>query len=853
MQKKCLIVDGNSLVFRAFHALPPMNALDGTPTNAIHGFMTMLLKAVESYEADFCIIAFDEKEKTFRHKKFDAYKAGRAETPEELKIQIPLLKEILTKTGLSVLSKGGYEADDILGTLAQKCKKEGLFALLLTGDRDALQLVDENTALLYTKKGISEIHYFTEEEVKNHYGVYPRQVVDWKALMGDSSDNIPGIPKVGEKTATKLIQEYDNLENVLENADKIKGKLGESIRENKALAYLSRELARILTSVPINCDIAESKVQKLKNAKTDFSKLQLKNIIEKLDKLFKAESADSEEKSAEAEPCNIDIEEIRDEGELFKALSSLKGAEVAMFFDESSLHIADIEKEYRVVFAENQASLFSDNEGLERESLKKHLLALQDKKLVCYDAKAFFYSLDGLGIDYLIPEYDCLIISQLICPSPRKNNALPFSSASELLRLYKGLMPTLEEKGLKELYFSIEKPLSRVLFDMEKAGFMVDKEYLKRLGHGYDERIEKLKDEIFSLMGLEKFNLNSPKQLGEALFIRLGLPYPGGKTKSYSTDAETLEKIIAHHPAISKILEYRHISKLNSTYVVPLCEKADKNGRIHSSFDQAGAVTGRISSNDPNLQNIPTRSLEGREIRKAFIAKEGYILIDADYSQIELRILAHISGDENMLNAFRQNQDIHRSTASSIENVPLSEVTDEQRSAAKAVNFGIVYGISDFGLARNIGIPIWKANEFINKYFEKYPKIKDLMEELQRMAEEKGYAETLYGRRRSLPELKSKNHNLRSFAKRAAINTPIQGSAADIIKLAMIRVHERLKKEKLDAKLILQVHDELIIEAEEGIKAYVSKLLKEEMEKVVDLKLPLLADVNTGKNWYESK
>lgn len=843
MQKKCLIVDGNSLIFRAFHALPPMTALDGTPSNAIYGFMMMLLKAIESYSPDFCVLAFDEKKKTFRHEKFTAYKAGRAATPEELKAQIPLVKEILQAGGLGVVSLPGFEADDLLGTIAAHCKKENMQALLLTGDRDALQLVNENTALLYTRKGISEIVYFTPETVFAHYGVRPDQVVDWKALMGDSSDNIPGVPKVGEKTSVKLLQSYETLDNILEHADEISGKLGENIRENKALALLSKELATIITNAPLAFDIHAWTLDKLPACIAALDALQLRSVIEKIRRLY-----------PDAAPTQTAIVEIESKEAFINFIARLKNEPVALHITADALYLCQRDTSCRLTLGDRQQTLFhNESKGLSLSVLQEEAKSLFTRPIICYDAKQLYYLFAGYQLPPFQLHFDTAIAAYLIDPTQRKKDPAPFENANELYKLYLSQMETLKQRDMLQLYHDIEQPLIDVLYAMEKVGFKVDPEYLKKLGEGYDLKIEELKQKIYASTGEYGFNLNSPKQLAEVLFVKLKLPSLKENASGASTDAETLEKLLPHHESIAYILEYRQLTKLKSTYIVPLLEKADASGRIHSSFDQTGTVTGRLSSNDPNLQNIPTRTLTGREIRRAFVAKEGYVLVDGDYSQIELRILAHISQDKAMLEAFRLGQDIHRRTAAEIEEIPLDAVSDEQRSAAKAVNFGIVYGISDFGLARNIGIPIYKAKKFIDKYFEKYPSIQNTMEQFKAEAKELGYAETLYQRKRPLPELKSKNVHIRNFAERAAINTPIQGTAADIIKLAMIRVKKRLEKEKLDAKLILQVHDELILEANEHCAEEAAALLKEEMESVASLRVPLVCEVNIGANWYESK
>lgn len=846
MKETCMIVDGNSLMYRAFHALPSMD-VNGVYTNAVHGFLMMLLKALEDYHPEYCCIAFDEHGPTFRHTDYEEYKAGRAPTPDELRPQFPLIKEILTAMGLGVISLQGYEADDLLGTISQQCNQKDIRALLLTGDRDALQLVSEKTNLLFTRKGISEIVLYDPKTVESIYGVAPSQVTDWKGLMGDSSDNIPGIPGVGEKTSVKLLKEYGTLENVLDNAENIKGKLGENIRNNKEQAVLSKRLATIRLDVPISYQLKDWSVTRLQDGLDALKKYQLNTIMDRVTRITGAQP----EKAADAV-----VWQTADSGEkIGRFISSLRDGPVALLVEDDEITLSQGTKGLRIALAAGQQSLFDTRDGLTYEEALKALTPVFKKQMITHDGKALFHRLSKLGLPLPALLWDTMVAAYLISPLEKSYALQAFASRDSggVEALYQEQYRQMENQNMLSLYQNIELPLIRVLFDMEQEGFQVDAEVLRNLGNGYTGRADALQQNILRSANVGEFNINSPQQLGKVLFEDLGLPTRRKTTRGYSTDAATLESLLDLHPVVQMILDYRQVAKLNSTYIEPMLRKMDKSGRIHTTFDQTVAATGRISSNDPNLQNIPVRTDMGREIRRAFIAREGHVLVDGDYSQIELRILAHMSGDKSMSDAFLKQQDVHTRTAAEVNGVPMDKVTPDMRAAAKAVNFGIVYGISDFGLARNIGISRKEAADFIKTYFHHYPGVHEYMERAKEDGYKNGYAETLYGRRRPLPELSNRNFNIRSFGERAAMNTPIQGTAADIIKAAMVKVHAILQEKGLKSRLILQVHDELIIEAPLDEKEIVAVLLKTAMENVIALNVPLVCDVNIGSSWYESK
>lgn len=856
MKETFLIVDGNSLMHRAFHALPLLTASEGVYTNALQGFLGMLFKVFQEEKPRYCAVAFDEHGPTFRHTVYPEYKAGRMETPQELRMQFPMIREILAALGIGVYSLSGYEADDLLGSLSQKAEAEGLKALLLTGDRDALQLVRGDTSLLFPQKGFSETMLFTPQTVKEHYGITPEQVPDWKGLMGDSSDNIPGIPGVGEKTAVKLLNEYNTLENVLENADKIPGKLGERVREHADLARFSKDLATIRLSAPVNISLHDCRLNRMQNALPLMEKYRLISLSRRLTSLLP-----SDMDAPAPAPSVHDIpfqpwQELTTLPDITKTAQLLfdSSEPVAMYLGDALTLAAGDGRRYRI-------SLTGDllTPGLDPQEALCALSPLYKKPLVVHGGKTLLHRLKAANAP--LPEsflWDGMLAAYLMDPQERSYALSPFTAtgeedAAQLLSLYKRQQAALGDAGMLPLLKDMELPLVHVLFSMEQAGFMVARDTLSSLGADFTRQIEALREQVYQLTGVRGFNLNSPQQLSQVLFETLKLPAGKKSQKGYSTSAEILEGLSELHPAIEPLLQYRQLVKLNGTYIEGLLRLMGRDGRVHTTFDQTGTATGRISSNEPNLQNIPVRTDLGREIRRAFIPRQGWVLLDADYSQIELRVLAHLSGDANMVEAFKLGQDIHTRTAAEVFGVPMEQVTSQMRSSAKAVNFGLVYGISDFGLARNTGVSRKEAAEFIRRYFERYPGVRAFMDEAVRQGKEKGYAQTLFGRRRKLPELSSPRSNIRNFGERVAMNTPVQGTAADIIKLAMVRIYRALEKENLEARLTLQVHDELLIECPPQEVETASRLLKSCMEEVVALSVPLIAEVNHGPSWYETK
>ena len=846
MRETLLAVDGNSLMHRAFHALPLMDA-NGVYTNAVHGFLSMLLKAAQDLSPRYIAVAFDLPAPTFRHTAYADYKAGRRAMPEEMRPQFPVIKEILSAMRLGVLTAEGYEADDILGTLSRKCRENGLDCVLLTGDKDALQLVGDGTKVLFTRKGITESTLFDSAGVKEYFGVTPEQVTDWKGLMGDTSDNIPGIPGVGEKTAVKLLSEYGSLENVLAHGMEIKGKLGEKVRDNAEQARFSKDLATIRPTAPIEFNLNAFDASHMADGLPALRKYQLNGVAGRLEKL----SPDAAPAPAgEAPEMAFTEETLKTAEEIAAFLASAENQPAALHVTPTRMTVA---VPGRLAEIQLQQDMLSP--GLLPEEAWLALKPLLSQKLYVHDGKALLHLLADQGLPQPEFAWDTMLGAYLRNPQEKSYALSQFAreDAAGVLTLARNQEKQLEADGMLPLMRDVEMPLLYVLFDMEQAGFRVDGKVLSDLGAEFTRQAEELKEEVYRLTGVRGFNLNSPQQLGKVLFEDLNLPHGKKTQKGYSTDADTLEKLSDAHPCIAPILKYRQVVKLNGTYIDALLRKMDAQGRVHTSFDQTGTATGRISSSEPNLQNIPVRTQMGREIRKAFVAGPGCVLADADYSQIELRVMAHFSGDAAMVDAFQKGQDIHTRTAAEVYGVPMEDVTREMRSSAKAVNFGLVYGISEFGLARNIGVSRYQAADFIARYFQRYPGVKKYMDAAVKQGYDQGYAVTMMGRRRQLPELKSGNANVRSFGERAAMNTPVQGTAADIIKLAMVRVHDALKKEGLNARLILQVHDELLIEAPREETETVSRILRECMEQVYALKVPLVAEVKTGESWYETK
>ncbi len=854
MKDTFLLVDGNSLMHRAFHALPIMDN-GGVYTNAIFGFLNMLLKVIKEENVRYLAVCFDEHGPTFRHTVYADYKAGRSATPIELRQQFETIRALLTDMGVKWYTLAGWEADDLLGTLSLKGVEAGVAPLLLTGDRDALQLVGGGTELMFTRKGISETIRFTPARVHEEYGFSPEQVTDWKGMAGDSSDNIPGIPGVGDKTAVKLLQQYGTLENVLAHTDEIKGKLREKIETWADQARQCKELATIRRDAPITWTLSDCALPDLKQGIPALQKLKLNSIIRRLGE----EPAETPAPAAEAAPLTLlpygDVQVLSSAWELE---AWLPGAvrPLAVYISDVSISVADSAGKCCLV------TLGGDllNPGADPAEVLAVLAPALQEPAVVHDGKKLLHTLRKAGLP--LPEkfhWDAMLGAYLLNPQEKSYSlsalcpGMP-EDARALMSLFTWQRGRVEQDGMLRLMQEVEMPLSLALFRMESVGFTVDTAFLRQLGDRYVKEIEEARQEIFRACGTSSFNVNSTQQLGEVLFEKLQLPHGKKTTRGYSTSAEVLENLRDIAPeVIDPILRYRQLTKLNSTYVEGLLRLVDTEGRVHSYFDQVATATGRISSSEPNLQNIPVRTQEGREIRRAFLPQNGWVLLDADYSQIELRLMAHFSGDEAMVEAFRTGQDVHARTASEIFDVPLSEVDATLRSRAKAVNFGLIYGISGFGLARNTGVTQKEAREFISRYFAKYPGVKRFMDDATADGEKNGYAVTLMGRRRYLPELKSPKSVIREFGKRAAMNTPVQGTAADIIKLAMVRVDQALRRENLRSRLILQVHDELLLECPPEEVSQAAALLTRCMEEVITLDVPLLAEVHQGSNWAEAK
>ena len=837
---KLLVLDGNSIVNRAFYGIKLLTTKDGRYTNAIYGFMNILLNLLKEVQPDEVAIAFDLKAPTFRHKMYDGYKATRKGMPEELAQQMPVLKELLADLGFVMVSKEGYEADDILGTLSAAAAARGDECYLATGDRDSLQLVNDHVTVLLaaTRMGRSETVVMDKAAVEEKYGVSPKQLIEVKSLMGDTSDNIPGVAGVGEKTALALIQKFGSLAGVYENIDDsaIKPGVRTKLTTHKEDAELSRKLAEIDCAIPV--DTAPGAYKRGEGdaaaAAGLLAELEIHSLAPRLglEGVTPKTAAPAPEIPA-VEPDVLPMipegrYELAQEGEGWYAV---QGSAVYPLDEAALVRLLDSDATLRVFDAKPLYHLALANGG-EGKSI------VFDAKLAAYllNPAASSYTVENLAAEYGIqPAFRC--------------EAAPL--AGVLAGLYDALATKVSEEGMDRLLAEVELPLALVLADMERTGMLVDREGLVAFGEKMKQELEGCLARIYEQVGYE-FNVNSPKQLGEALFVKLGLT-PGKKTKSgYSTNAETLENLRREHPVIDDILQYRTYQKLNSTYVEGLLKVIGPDGRMHSTFNQTEARTGRLSSSEPNMQNIPIRTPLGSQLRQFFVATPGCTLVDADYSQIELRLLAHISGDESMRQAFLTGQDIHRSTAAKIYNLPPEMITPALRSSAKAVNFGIVYGIGAFSLSRDINVTVKEADQFIKNYLATFPGVKNYMDETIAHGTEKGYVTTLFGRRRALPELASKNHNLRALGERMAMNTPIQGTAADVIKLAMVKVWRRLRAEGLAAKLILQVHDELIVEAPEAEAETVARILKEEMEGAVSYSVPLTADVGQGKTWLES-
>jgi len=852
MKNTMIVIDGNSLIHRAFYALPPMKKRSGQQTNALYGFFTMLFNIVDQYQPGYLAVAFDRKEKTFRHDLFVEYKAGRKKTPEELIGQIPMLKEALDQLGIARLESEGYEADDILGALSKQAAAKGIRACLLTGDRDAFQLISSQVCVLMTKKGVSDLEIFDEPHLREVYGLSPAQIVDLKSLMGDKSDNIPGVPGVGEKTALKLLSQYGTLEGVYEHLDQLPaGKLRERLEQNKELAVLSKSLATIHTDVPLEGDIQTFLFD-------GFDDVKLAAVLEELEfkSLLKRWSLEEKE-VPQAETISLETVHALED-----ALGRLeKPAELAIYFDGETIGFAaDDATEYSISL---NISLFEGGISVDTALAKlRPLFTDGSVQKVIHDAKGLMHFLAksniliaGLSFDIMVAEYVINPTRRIFTLEKLREYYGVGGRAAAIFSIKNQQEKRIEKMGLGEIFYEIEMPLISVLFDMEQDGFAVHIPTLQLLSERYIRDIERCSADIYELAGTSDFNIASTKHLGVILFERLGLPAVKRTKTGYSTDIEVLEKLQGRHPIIDRIIEYRQLTKLKNTYIDGLLHAADPiTHKIYTTFNQVSTATGRISSVEPNLQNIPIRSAFSAEIRSAFVPSrpENYI-VSADYSQIELRILAHISQDPHMCDAFAKEEDIHTRTAAEVFDVPPEDVTPEMRGSAKAVNFGIVYGISDFGLARNLGIPRYKAAEYIAKYLEEFSGVRDYMKSIVEQAKQDGYVKTLFGRIRYIDELSSSNFNTRSFGERAALNTPIQGTAADIIKLAMIQVFRQLQAEGLRSRLILQVHDELIVDAHPDEVERVKAILTDAMQNVCALSVALKANVAVGKTWAEAK
>lgn len=876
MSKKIVLIDGHSILNRAFFGVPPLTNSEGLHTNAVYGFLNIMFKILDEEKPDYLTVAFDRSEPTFRHQMFDAYKGTRKPMAQELREQVPVMKEVLQAMGIKIVEMPGYEADDLLGTIAGMAEVQGMDVSIISGDRDLLQLATEKVKIRIpkTKRTGTEIEDYYAADVVERYQVTPKEFIDVKALMGDSSDNIPGVPGIGEKTATNLIVAYKSIENAYAHLEEITPKRAKTnLEEHYDMAQMSKTLATIEVHVPIEFDMEAAKLTDLytPEAYVYMKRLEFKNMLTRF----------SDDMSQNDLEKYFHVYHELDEIQNFFDGFSAKEAAVSFFEEAGTVYGLAVAKSNQNVvyltcggfvtegYLEEQVQKLCD--GLDTlitpdlKGLLKHVRVPETKN--CIDTTIAAYLLNPLKNEYT---YDDLAkdILGLMVPSKLdllgklkiKKAAEEKPEALELMVCYEAytciaaknqLLEQLEDHDMKKLYDEIEMPLVYVLADMEKEGVRAEKAELEAYGAQLTGRISELETSIYEKAG-ETFNINSPKQLGVILFEKLQMPN-GKKTKTgYSTAADVLERLAPDYPIVSEILEYRQLTKLKSTYADGLALCIAPDGRIHSTFNQTITATGRISSTEPNLQNIPIRMELGRLIRKVFVPKEGYVFIDADYSQIELRVLAHMSGDQNLIAAYQHAEDIHRITASQVFHTPLEEVTDLQRRNAKAVNFGIVYGISSFGLSQDLSITRKEAEGYIASYFETYPGIKIFLDRLVTDAKEKGYAETMFGRRRPVPELASSNFMQRSFGERIAMNSPIQGTAADIIKIAMIRVKQRLEREQLKSKLILQVHDELLIEAAADEEEYVKTLLAEEMRHAADLAVTLEVDVKSGRNWFEA-
>ena len=871
MSSKIVLIDGHSILNRAFYGLPDLTNAEGLHTNAIYGFLTIMFKLLEEEKPEYLTVAFDVHAPTFRHKMYAEYKGTRKPMADELRQQVPVIKEVLHAMGVKTIECAGLEADDLIGTLSNRCENEGMEVTVISGDRDLLQLATEHVKIRIpkTKQGKTEIEDYYAKDVEERYQVTPKEFIDLKALMGDTADNIPGVPSIGEKTATKIITQYHSIEEAHEHVDELKPpRASKALSEHWDLAVLSKELATINVKADFPYELSEAKLGNLytEEAYIFFQKLEFKNLLSRFDVSAPANKVEDGFKiitsKSEAEKVFVQAEEASTIGAvIFKDLENVLPlfadqdglGGIGLCFSKEESYCIKVEKDITgewllkkladVAEKAETYAMFHLKESMEQVTIRN--------QANCFDVSVAAYLLNPLKNNYtwedVAREHLGLMIDEKIDQDMKACYESYVNYASvEVLR------QKLRDTKMDTLFRDIEMPLVFTLFDMEQNGIRVEADALKQYGDQLAGKIAELEKEIYEEAG-ETFNINSPKQLGVVLFENMKLP-GGRKTKTgYSTAADVLEKLAPEHPVVAKILEYRQYTKLKSTYADGLANYIQDDGRIHGKFNQTITATGRISSTEPNLQNIPVRMELGRLIRKVFIPEEGYRFVDADYSQIELRVLAHCSGDEHLIQAYKEQSDIHRITASQVFHIPFDEVTPQQRRNAKAVNFGIVYGISSFGLSQDLSITRKEAAKYIDDYFATYPGIKTFLDHAVTHAKEEGYVVTLFGRRRPVPELSSSNFMQRSFGERVAMNSPIQGAAADIIKIAMIRVNQRLKDQKMKSRLVLQVHDELLIEAYEPELDEVQNILKEEMEHAAELKVPLEIDMHTGDNWYEAK
>lgn len=915
MKSKIMIIDGNSILFRAFYAMPPLKTKKGQYTNAVYGFLNMLYKLLDDYSPEYICVAFDPKKPTFRHEQYSEYKAGRAKAPDELVQQFELIRNVLSIHNIKCIEIDGFEADDVAGTMSKASTQNGIDVYLVTSDKDYLQLVDDNVKVLLTKKGVTNIKEMDREAIKEDYEIQPEEFVDLKALMGDQSDNIPGVSGVGEKTAIKLIKEYHNLDNLYLNIDNITGKLKEKLENDKMQAYMSKTLAQIVTDIPVEIDFNEYKRTEADSDKLMklYEELEFKNFKKRIANSTSNETQSNENVNSQFsifdmptqttleekeiknnfEMTFIDESNIEFVDEIINKVRKSKKLAMKFLFDgdralysnavalglsacDEKIYYLDINENSEIKILEALKDIFEDNTIKKiGHDIKSDIIYLFKKGISLTNANfdgeigkyilnpsESSYSIDKLSYEFLnvdIPSINDYLGSGKARISFKeldidKRKQCLYNYISTVITIENKIIEEIEKLHMCDLFYNIEMPLVEVLAYMEFVGFKIDLNILDELGDKFGKKLTILEEVIYEMAG-EKFNINSPKQLGVILFEKLNLEVVKKTKTGYSTDIEVLEKLKSKHPVINKIIEYRQLAKLNSTYVEGLKAVTGQNdGRVHSVLNQTITTTGRISSTDPNLQNIPTRTEEGKEIRRAFIAENDYVLVDADYSQIELRVLAELSNEENLINAFINHEDIHSKTASEVFKVKLEEVTPIMRSRAKAVNFGIIYGISDYGLGRDLDISRKEAKEYIDNYLGYYHNIDNYMKNIIKQSKQDLYVETYFGRRRYIPELESRNFNIRSFGERIALNTPVQGTAADIIKIAMIRVYKKLKENNMKSRLLLQVHDELIVEAYKDEVDKVKEILKNEMENVVDsFRVHLDVDINVGDSWYESK